>query len=268
MKAEHVLLAFETSGKSGSVAVLHHSDGRLVCDSETLSPDAGSAKTLAPAIECLLAKNGIEIQRLSAIALLTGPGSFTGLRVGVATAKAMAYALQIPTIEIDTLDVIARQCPVASSSFYAVLDAYRGQVFCAKYSVREVSPATQFEKVSQTEIVDIKVLLDRLKEREGETQTIDLCGPGCDRIQKFLAEPESDLLEIASVMAKRIRWIDGPLTVPHAESVGRLGNEKFLAGDVLDPFCLQPRYYRGSAAEELAKDNCTKQDRAANYFQV
>lgn len=254
MKSEHVLLALETSGKSGSVAVLHHSDGQLVCDSETLSPDAGSAKTLAPAIERLLAKNGIEMQRLSAIALLTGPGSFTGLRVGVATAKAMAYALQIPTIDIDTLDVIARQCPVASSSIYAVLNAYRGQVFCAEYSLRVVGPATQFEKVSHTEIVDIEVLLDRLKNRKGETQSIDLCGPGCERVRKFLAEPENDLPEIVSAMAKRIRWIEGPVTFPHAESVVRLGNEKFLAGDVLDPFCLQPRYYRGSAAEELAKD--------------
>ena len=254
MNSEHVLLALETSGKSGSVSVLHHSDGRLVCDSETLSPDAGSAKTLAPAIERLLAKNGIEMQRLSAIALLTGPGSFTGLRVGVATAKAMAYALQIPTIDIDTLDVIARQCPVASSSIYAVLNAYRGQVFCAEYSLRVVGPATQFEKVSHTEIVDIEVLLDRLKNRKGETQSIDLCGPGCERVRKFLAEPENDLPEIVSAMAKRIRWIEGPVTFPHAESVVRLGNEKFLAGDVLDPFCLQPRYYRGSAAEELAKD--------------
>lgn len=252
MKAVHVLLALETSGKSGSVAIVHEQGGSLVCDMELLSPESGSAKTLAPAIERLMSRNGIEMQSLSAIALLTGPGSFTGLRVGVATAKAMAYAIKIPTIEIDTLDVIARQCPVASTSIVAVLDAYRGQVFCAEYSVRAVGPAAQFEKVSHTEIVDIKVLLDRLEERTGGAKTIDLCGPGCDRIRKFLAEPEKGPSEIASARAQRIRWIDGPLTVPHAESVGRLGYEKFLAGDVLDPFCLQPRYYRGSAAEELA----------------
>lgn len=253
MKAEHVLLALETSGKSGSVAIFHEKGGAIVGDMELLSPDSGSAKTLAPAIERLMSKNGIEMKRLSAIALLTGPGSFTGLRVGVATAKAMAYAIQIPIIEIDTLDVIARQCPVASSSIYAVLDAYRGQVFCAEYSVRAGGPKTLFEKVSNTEIVDIEVLLDRLEKRAGGTESIDLCGPGCDRIRKFLAEPENGPSEIASARAQRIRWIDGPLTVPHAESVGRLGYEKFLAGDVMDPFCIQPRYYRGSSAEELAK---------------
>ena len=244
MKPEHVLLALETSGKSGSVAIVHEQGGALVCDMELLSPESGSAKTLAPAIEHLIFKNNLEMQSLSAIALLTGPGSFTGLRVGVATAKAMAYALRIPTIEIDTLDVIARQCPLASTSIYAVLDAYRGQVFCAEYSVRAFGPATQFEKVSHTEIVDIEVLLDRLEKRADGTQTIDLCGPGCDRIRKFLAEPENGLPEIASARFQRIRWIDGTLTVPHAESVGMLGYEKFLAGDVLDPFCIQPRYYR------------------------
>ena len=254
MRAEPVLLALETSGKSGSVAVVRHSDGRLVCDLEMLSPDSGSAKTLAPAIARLMSKNGIEMESLSAVALLTGPGSFTGLRVGVATAKAMAYALRIPTIEIDTLDVIARQCPVASTSIVTVLDAYRGQVFCAEYCVRAVGLATQFEKVSNTEIVNIGVLLDRLEKRVSGTQTIDLCGPGCDRIRKFISDPENGLPEIASARSQRIRWIDGPLTVPHAESVGRLGYEKFLAEDVLDPFCIQPRYYRGSAAEELIRD--------------
>ena len=161
MSASIVLLALETSGKSGSVSVIRDSDGRIVCDMEMLSPEFGSAKTLAPAIEGLLSKNNIEMESLNAIALLTGPGSFTGLRVGIATAKAMAYALKIPTIEIDTLDVIAKQCPVASDSVYAVLDAYRGQVFCAEYSIQVEGSSTQFKRVSRTEIVDIDVLLDR-----------------------------------------------------------------------------------------------------------
>ena len=130
-----VLLALETSGKSGSVAILRVEDGLQVCDNVLLSPDFGSAKTLAPAIESLLSTNAIQMRSLAAIALLTGPGSFTGLRVGVATAKAIAYALQIPVVEIDTLDAIAQQCPVTSNSVYAVLDAYRGQVFCAEYSI-------------------------------------------------------------------------------------------------------------------------------------
>ena len=252
MNGDPVLLAFETSGKSGSVAIMRDHDGQLLCDMELLSPDSGSAKTLAPAIARLLTKNNIEMQSLKAIALLTGPGSFTGLRVGVATAKAMAYALRIPTIEIDTLDVIARQCPVTSNSVYSVLDAYRGQIFCAEYSILSFGASPQIKKVSSTEIVDIDVLLDRAQKRTAGTQTIDLCGPGCDRIRKFLADPENDRLETDANLSETIRWIDGISTFPNAESVAKLGYVKFQAGDFLDPFVLQPRYYRGSAAEEVA----------------
>ena len=252
MNADRVLLALETSGKSGSVAILRDQDGQLQCDMEMLSPDSGSAKTLAPAIERLLTKHHMEMHSLKAIALLTGPGSFTGLRVGVATAKAMAYALSIPTIEVDTLDVIAQQCPVTSNSIYVVLDAYRGQVFRAEYSIQCVGTSAQMEKLSNTEIVDIDVLLDRALKRIAGRQTIDLCGPGCDRIRKYLADPENARLDISTTISERIRWIDGVSTFPNAENVAKLGYLKLLAGNVLDPFVLQPRYYRGSAAEEVA----------------
>ncbi len=247
-----VLLALETSGKSGSVAILRDEAGSLFYDMEYLSPESGSAKTLAPAIERLMAKNNIEMHSLAAIALLTGPGSFTGLRVGVATAKTMAYALKIPIVEIDTLDVIALQCPIPSASVVAVLDAYRGQVFCAEYSVKIASALSGFEKISATEIVDIGALLARAQQQAVVVPTIDFCGPGCDRIRKYLADPENGELTVASNPLARMRWIDGPATAPFAESVARLGYVKLLAGDTLDPFCLQPRYFRGSAAEETA----------------
>ena len=247
-----VLLALETSGKSGSVAILRDEAGSLLCRMEYLSPESGSAKTLAPAIERLMSKNNLKMHNLAAIALLTGPGSFTGLRVGVATAKTMAYALKIPIVEIDTLDVIALQCPIPSESIYAVLDAYRGQVFCGEYSIKIASAPSGFERKSATEIVDIGVLLARAQQRAVDVPTIDFCGPGCDRIRKYLADPENRELAVALNSLARMQWIDGLGTVPFAESVARLGYLKLLAGDTLDPFCLQPRYFRGSAAEEAA----------------
>ena len=127
------LLALETSGRSGSIALaksiesldgLRESIGsewslpsrclrnlteRLEILSLDLDPTWGSAKTLAPAIQKLLAQDGLAPNDLHAIAVVQGPGSFTGLRVGIATAKVMAYALQIPILAIDTLEVIAQQ---------------------------------------------------------------------------------------------------------------------------------------------------------------
>jgi len=252
MKPTPVLLALETSGKSGSVAILREQNGVLACDIEWLSIESGSAKTLAPAIARLMAKNEIQMESLIAVALLTGPGSFTGLRVGVATAKAMAYALRIPTVEIDTLDVVAWQCPVVSSSVYAIIDAYRGQVFAAQYSIKTTGASPELEKISGTEILDIDVLLHRASKHDSRIQTIDFCGPGCDRIRRFLANPESGCPEIPVDVQCRIRWIDGSATVPSAATVARLGYSKFLNGEAIDPFVIQPKYYRGSAADEVA----------------
>jgi tRNA threonylcarbamoyladenosine biosynthesis protein TsaB len=250
-KPESVLLALETSGKNGSVAVLHECGGSFVCDMELLPTESGSAKTLAPAIERLMARNNFEMKSLCAIALLTGPGSFTGLRVGVATAKAMAYALRIPTVEIDTLDVIARQCPVVSNSVHAIFDAYRGQIFTAEYSIRIVGESRLIDRVSNTEILDIDVLLDRATKQVQDCQSINLCGPGCDRIRRFLSDPELGKPEYVAEVAGRIRWIDGPESMPKADTVASLGLDKFRTGLLVEPFSLQPRYYRASAAEEV-----------------
>jgi tRNA threonylcarbamoyladenosine biosynthesis protein TsaB len=197
-------------------------------------------------------KKNIDMANLCAIALLTGPGSFTGLRVGVATAKAMAYALRIPTVEVDTLDVIASQCPVTSRSLYAILDAYRGQVFAAEYRIQKVGASPVIDKVTSTEILDIDVLLERAAQSKDGQSSIDLCGPGCDRVRRALKDPEFSRPELVEMLAGRIRWIDGPETFPNAETVASLGFEKFEKGQTLDPFLIQPRYYRSSAAEEAA----------------
>ena len=255
MNEASILLALETTGRSGSVAILRTSHAGIVCETEVLEADVGSAKTLAPAIDRLLSRLAIDVTELSAIALLTGPGSFTGLRVGVATAKAMAYALKIPAIEIDTLDVIASQIVPDQPAVHVVLDAYRGQVFYASYRISQsqlVKNSPQpYEKISPTQIVNIEHLLVEML-GAGSEESFDLCGPGCDRIRKFIADPENVGSEQRAEVIRKIRWIDGPETSPMAENVAKLGFEKFLAGDISDAFHILPQYYRSSAAEELA----------------
>lgn len=255
MNEASILLALETTGRSGSVAILRTTHAGIVCETEVLEADVGSAKTLAPAIDRLLSRLAIDVTELSAIALLTGPGSFTGLRVGVATAKAMAYALKIPAIEIDTLDVIASQIVPDQPAVHVVLDAYRGQVFYASYRISQsqlVKNSPQpYEKISPTQIVYIEHLLVEML-GAGSEESINLCGPGCDRIRKFIADPENVGSEQRADVIRKIRWIDGPETSPMAESVAKLGFEKFLAGDISDAFHILPQYYRSSAAEELA----------------
>ncbi len=104
------ILAIETSGKFGSVALARRDNESLdSIQSIDLPRDIGSAQSLAQGILELTRKTSIALSDVGCIALVNGPGSFTGLRVGIATAKSIAYAMEIPVLAIDTLDVIQLQ---------------------------------------------------------------------------------------------------------------------------------------------------------------
>src|SRR5262245_56227812 len=124
------ILALETSSFSGSCAVAD--DDRVL--SETFLPDAmRTAQGLAPMIERQLLAVGWTPKDIQLVAVTQGPGSFTGLRVGVTTAKTMAYALNAQVLGIDTLAVIAQQAPPEHTTIEAVLDAQRRQLFVARF---------------------------------------------------------------------------------------------------------------------------------------
>src|SRR5687768_13624521 len=124
------ILALETSGKAGSVAV---ADGPRLIDQLELNRDRRSAQSLAAGIRTLLDAIGWRIAEIELVAVTIGPGSFTGLRVGVVTAKTLAYTLGARIIGAGTLDVIAAQARCAESHLAAAIDAQRGQVFAATF---------------------------------------------------------------------------------------------------------------------------------------
>ena len=251
---EVILLALETSGRSGSVAILSVSGECMQCESELLDANAGSARTLAPAIHRLLTRRSLHPSDLTAIAVITGPGSFTGLRVGVATAKAMAYALRLPTIEVDSLDTIAYQIPISHPNLHVVLDAYRGQVFYARYSAPSLAEAQnlRYAKATETQILNIDTLLNHVLPQHENGREILVCGPGCSRIRKYLGEPANLAHDNETGLSRRIDWRDGADSAPHAESVARLGHAKLTIKQTQDAFHLNPHYFRASAAEELS----------------
>lgn len=91
------------------------------------------AEVLAPAIQFVSEKTGIALAQVSLVAVDTGPGLFTGLRVGVATAKAMAQALRVPMIGLSSLDLLAHPVRHSDRLIVSVMDARRGEVFTASY---------------------------------------------------------------------------------------------------------------------------------------
>ena len=140
-------LAIESSGLGGSVALFEY-DGNFhgQLHSQLILPNSmGSVRTLAPAIEQLLREAQLLVKQLGSLSVTNGPGSFTGLRVGLATAKLFAWTQRIPVVPVDTLEAIANRFAQASSrddaarpatyNLVAAINAFRRQVFTSSWRI-------------------------------------------------------------------------------------------------------------------------------------
>jgi len=218
------LLAIDTSELLGSVAAL--ADGNLLAEHK-LPHDQGSAQSLAPALARLLDAVAWKPGDLEIVAVTTGPGSFTGLRVGIATAKVFAYAVKAEVLGIDTLEAIAAACPAEISQVAVAMDAQRGQVVTTTF--RRNSDGW-FSPMSPWQIVDLDAWLASLP------SGIAVAGPVLQDL------PQESLVNVRPV--DRLYWF------PTASAVGRLAANRFSRGERDDLWALAPRYSRRSAAEE------------------
>ena len=125
-----MILAIDTATAQVGVAI---GDGGEMRGEVRVTGGRRHAERLAPAIQSLCSWTGIELKELSAVAVGIGPGLFTGLRVGVTTAKVMAQALRIPVVAVPSLDLVAYPLRHAGSLIAVVLDARRREVFHASY---------------------------------------------------------------------------------------------------------------------------------------
>ena len=217
------IAAIETSTRAASVALL---EGATLVAAQPLPDQAGTAAALAPAIEHAVSRAGWRMADLELVAVSIGPGSFTGLRVGVTTAKSLAYALGCEVLGVDSLEVVAAQAQHAGD-VCSVLDAQRGQLFCGRY---RFDAAGESEVREAPRIVDPPQWIDSLA--AGELVT----GPGLRRVASGLPG--------GIPLAPEAVWL------PRAETVGRLAGRQFAAGRRSDCWSLSPKYLRPSAAEE------------------
>lgn len=234
-------LAIETSGRVGSVALLH-ADQPL--QQVVLPRDQRTAAALHVAIERLLHQQHRQATMIQAISVVAGPGSFTGLRIGVTAAKTLAYALKVPLVAVDTLSVIAAQAYRAAEvpggqvpkTLQIAINAYRGQVFTRRCQNRDpLSGSSEVQAAEQWSVTCREV---------SATAAVAIVADA--KLQtRGIAQPAAP--------AERGLWITDPtITQPFAETVGQLAWRQSTAGQVVDPFKLKPWYLRPSAAEEKA----------------
>lgn len=221
--ADMKILALETSGFGGSACVT--SEGVTLAE-QGIPPSMRSAKGLAPTIAQTLELACCSIADIQAVAVTQGPGSFTGLRVGVTTAKVIAYARKIELIGVDTLAAIARQVPARDSRYWVVMDALRSQLYTGLFHQDAGGAVSQ---LSPTELVDIDPWLQQRHQDP-------VAGPGVRCVR--------DLLPSDAILGVEEDW------QPRASSVAQLAWQLHLAGKHVEPFAFAPDYYRPSYAEE------------------
>jgi tRNA threonylcarbamoyladenosine biosynthesis protein TsaB len=222
-----LLLVTDTSGKHGLVALARAGEGANPPGVEVIEevPLAGGtfSAQLVPQIAGLLAKHGFSKSDIDAFIVVSGPGSFTGLRVGLAAIKALAEVLGKPIVPVSLLEVIAvasgRQGKVA-----AAMDAGRGEVYAGEYDVTRESAQLRREQLLSK---------DELFSAQGEVVVV---------LDESLGQAARD--DGASVLA---------INPPGAAGVARLGWHKLQAGGAVTPGELEANYIRRSDAEIFAK---------------
>lgn len=216
-------LAIETSASLGSVAVFDA--GRLQVE-KTLELGSQHGQSLIPAIRDVLAEGGRKPRDVRLVAVSIGPGSFTGLRVGVVCAKTLAYATGAKLVAIDTLHAIACNSPPETEIVEVICDAHRGDLFAGKY-VRNAEGG--WAPPDNIRIISCEEWLGGLKPRD------TVSGPALDKL--------------APQVEGRVRVLAAEFRVAHATWIGRLGIEAAEAGALADLAALEPLYLRRSSAE-------------------
>lgn len=219
------LLAFDTSTKYFSVAL---SDGDKVVASRTLKNDRVLSSKIISAIDQVFQKSGFQPKQIDGIAVGLGPGSFTSLRVGLATAKGLAYAMKKPVIGVPSLDVTAMNVKKGSADYICVLcDAKRSMVYAAVYECLEDGTGL----ISDYILSEPQKILKMLK------GNVSFVGDGI-ALYKDLIEQKSRLksAKFSSLFVEEKKWY------PSAKNLSRIARDRFEYKDFDDIDTLVPLY--------------------------
>ena len=224
------ILAIDTASSVSSVAVA--SEGKLQAE-VTVEAGRTHSETLLSHIEGALSFAGIERSALTGVAVSIGPGSFTGLRIGLATAKAIAYGLGIPLVGVSTLAALALAVPVPDVHTLALMDAQKGNAYAGLYEWRDGS-------LHEVRPVRVAPLAEAIAEAADRGKPVLLTGELAVKKRARLGNlPDNVTLAPAHLLTAR------------ASHVAWLGIARLAAGECDDLMTLEPFYIRRSEAEVL-----------------
>ena len=223
------ILGIDTSTMAANVAVLE--DDKLICE-YTINTKKTHSQKLMPMIENMLKLSDLDIKEIDAIAICVGPGSFTGLRIGMATAKAMAHVNNIPLIGVNSLEILGANMDLCNRNICSILDAQRNQVYMNKYILKD-------DKITELEEISIKAIDELLEEISSSNEDWVLVG---EAVYKYKEKIE----EISNIT------IPSPANnITKASTLCFVARDKMLSNDqVYNCYNINPMYIRKSQAEE------------------
>jgi len=216
-----LILALDTATEKGSLALAE--DDRLLGEYSLHTPGS-YLQHLLPGVEELLRAAGRSLQELGAIAVSQGPGNFTGLRIGLATAKGLAWALGCPLVPVPTLEALAAQYPFQPHPTAVLMDAKRQEVYLGFFLCPGELPQVQGEPLR----LPVSALPRRLR------APLLLTGPGLNAYEDFLRQH----------LSPEITWAPPEMRHPQAATIARLGRVRQEQGLAVPPRQVTPTYLR------------------------
>jgi tRNA threonylcarbamoyladenosine biosynthesis protein TsaB len=215
-----LILAVDTSGRKGSIALCRDDFGAFeVLQFTSLEGGTYSAQ-LVPRIAEALLQNHRRKTELDGLVVVSGPGSFTGLRVGLATVKGLCEVLRKPLAAFSMLEALALTHGSAGETITAVLDAGRGEVYVGQYHISGERADVLQEYIAK----------------------LDAFAAASSALEGHLLTPDD---KIAQALHGRVKTV-API---QADEIGRIGVRKLRAGDTADPATIDVNYIRSSDAE-------------------
>ncbi len=210
------ILNIETATKNCSVSIAK--DGQTILCKEIAEEGYSHAEKLHVFIEEVIAESGILVKDLNAIAVSQGPGSYTGLRIGVSAAKGLCYALNIPLIAVDTLQTLASKANVSGGKIIPMLDARRMEVYSEIFTA-----GLEIEREIQAEIIDENSFSEY-------KETLYFVGDCAEKCKPVLTKENFVFLE--------------EIKYPSANEMSKISYDKYQKSDTVDVAYFEPYYLK------------------------
>lgn len=218
------VLGIDTSTLATTISVLDLDE--LICE-YTVNTKKTHSQKLMVMIENMLKVSDINIDDIDLIAVCEGPGSFTGLRIAMATAKAIAHANNLDIISVDSLEVLAKNIEITDKKICCIIDAQKTQVYNGMYKYEN----DKLIPLKEIDVLDIDELLESLNE-------------------EFIIVGEAAKKYKEKINAKNIKISSRPNNINRASSLCEIAIEKYKKGeDIKNCYQVNPRYIRKSQAE-------------------